>query len=266
MKINYIGYNYWHEMEFIASRPNGSGDNLLLLLRSPAIITINGNDMRTREHSFLLYREGTPQFYRTAEGVFWNDWFHFSLSDDEVKMIEALEIPFDTPKYIGDISFFSSIIERMCQEYYSDNMYRAYTEELYMKIFFTKLGEYLQRENEKQVSPHYEQMSAVRSRIYSTPRYAWNVNELAKEMNMSISYFEHIYKDIFGASITNEVINSRVEYAKHMLSTTDAPISQIAEMCGYKSNIHFMKQFKSRTGLTPSQYRKGNNSAPLNIS
>lgn len=258
MKINYIGYNYWHEMEFIAARPNGSGDNLLLLLKSPAIINIDGNDIRTRENSFILYKEGTPQFYRTAEGVFWNDWIHFSMSDDEVKMLEALEIPFNSPEYIGDLSLFSSMIEIMCQEYYSDNLYRSYTEGLYMKILFTKLGENLQSRNERHFSPHYEQMASIRSRIYSTPRYAWNVNELAEEMDMSVSYFEHMYKNIFGASVMNEVINSRVEYAKHMLSTTNAPINQISEMCGYKSNIHFMKQFKSRTDLTPSQYREAN--------
>jgi len=99
-------------------------------------------------------------------------------------------------------------------------------------------------------------MSDMRGRIYSTPQYDWNVEELAYETGMSVSYFEHMYKSIFGISVINEVINSRVEYAKFMLSTTDVPIGQIAEMCGYKSGVHFMKQFKSRTEMTPSQYRE----------
>ncbi|MCM1060403.1 MAG: AraC family transcriptional regulator [Eubacterium sp.] len=258
MKINYIGYHYWHETDFWISRPHGSGDNLLLLLKTPAILNINGKDITVSENSFIIYKEGTPQFYRNAGGVFCNDWVHFSLSESETKMFEALKIPFDTPQYIGDISLFSAMIERMCQEYYSNNMYRSYTEGLYMKLFFTKLGECLQNKSGKQISPHYERMSVIRGRIYSTPQYDWNVTELANELAMSVSYFEHTYKNIFGVSVINEVINSRVEYAKFMLSTTDISVSQVAEMCGYKSDVHFMKQFKSRNGHTPTEYRNKN--------
>ena len=56
----------------------------------------------------------------------------------------------------------------------------------------------------------------------------------------------------------NEVINSRLEHAKFMLTSTDVPINQIAEMCGYKSDIHFMRQFKSRMGMTPTEFRSRN--------
>lgn len=256
MKINNIGYNYIHNPDFFVSRPHGSGDNVLLLLKTPAIFKLNGNDIKARENSFILYREGTPQFYRSDGGKFANDWFHFSFSEDEKKVFDALEIPFDSPQYIGDISVFSSLIERMCHEHYSDNLYRSYTIGLYLQLFITKLGEYLQSQGDRRVSLHYERMSDMRGRIYSTPQYDWNVEELAYETGMSVSYFEHMYKSIFGISVINEVINSRVEYAKFMLSTTDVPVGQIAEMCGYKSGVHFMKQFKNRTEMTPSQYRE----------
>lgn len=258
MKITHIGYNYTHDSSFFVSRPHGSGDNLLLLLRTSALFNINGNEIRVPENSFILYKEGTPQFYRTDGEKFVNDWFHFSFSEDEANVFEALEIPFDMPRYIGDVGHFSAMIERMCYEYYSDNLYHSYTEGLYLKLFFTKLGEYLQSHGDKRISSHYEQLFVIRGRIYSTPQYEWSIKELADEMAMSVSYFEHMYKKIFGISVMNEVINSRIGYAKFMLATTDVPVNRIAEMCGYKSNVHFIKQFKSRTYLTPSQYREAN--------
>ncbi|MNC73208.1 HTH-type transcriptional regulator GadW [compost metagenome] len=52
-----------------------------------------------------------------------------------------------------------------------------------------------------------------------------------------------------------DVIASRVEHAKYLLTTTDISVKKIAEMCGYASEIHFMRQFKQQLGLTPSQYR-----------
>ena len=54
----------------------------------------------------------------------------------------------------------------------------------------------------------------------------------------------------------NDVIRSRIEHSKYLLSTTDMPIAQIAEMCGYKCELHFMRQFKTRMNMTPTEYRQ----------
>lgn len=263
MKINKIGYHYIHNSDFFISRPHGSGDNVLILLKSPAIFRLNGKDVKAHEGSFILYRNGTPQFYRADETEFVNDWFHFSYSEEEKGMFENYKIPFDTVLEIGDISELSMLIKNMSYETYSANLYRAYTLELYLKLFFVKLGEKFYNYNDRRALRYYELMSAIRSKIYSTPQHEWSVKELANEMAMSVSYFEHTYKDMFGVSVMNEVINSRVEYAKFMLSTTDIPIGYISEMCGYKNEVHFMKQFKSRTNATPSQYREANKTTPM---
>ena len=87
------------------------------------------------------------------------------------------------------------------------------------------------------------------------PQNDWSIEGLAQQLIMSKSHFEHTYKKIFGISPMNEVINSRIENAKFILTSTDISVKQIAEMCGYKSDIHFMRQFKSRLGVTPSVYR-----------
>ncbi|HCL04174.1 MAG TPA: AraC family transcriptional regulator, partial [Lachnoclostridium phytofermentans] len=45
-------------------------------------------------------------------------------------------------------------------------------------------------------------------------------------------------------------------YAKDLLSKTNMPIKEVANECGYKNEVHFMRQFKSIVGVTPSEYRK----------
>ena len=87
------------------------------------------------------------------------------------------------------------------------------------------------------------------------PYYNWNVEGMAHQLTMSKSYFQHLYKEIFGTNVMNDVIQSRIEHAKYLLSTTDISIIQIAEISGYKCSSHFMRQFKSRIGMTPSEYR-----------
>ena len=255
MKINNIGYNHKHDSDFFVLRPNGSGDNLLLLLKTPAVFVLNGEELHTEKGSFILFSEGTPQVYRSDGGEFANDWFHFSFEDKEKALFDALEIPFNKVVNIGDMSTLSQIIKNMSYENYSCNLYKTDSVELYLHLFFIKLSEKLHSTKEIRISSYYDKLSILRAKIYSMPQNDWNIEGLAHELTMSKSHFEHTYKKIFGITPMNEVINSRIEHAKFMLSSTDIPINQIAEMCGYKSDIHFMRQFKSRVGLSPTAYR-----------
>ncbi len=122
MKINNIGYNHKHDSDFFVQRPNGSGDNLLLLLKTPAVFVLNGEELRTEKNSFILFSEGTPQDYRSDGGEFANDWFHFSFDDTEKALFEALEIPFNKVVRIGDLSSLSQLIKNMSYEKYSSNL------------------------------------------------------------------------------------------------------------------------------------------------
>lgn len=255
MKINNIGYNHKHDSDFFVLRPNGSGDNLLLLLKTSAVFVLNGKELHTDKNSFILFREGTPQDYRSDGGEFANDWFHFSVDEKDKALFEALEIPFDKVISIGDMSNLSQLIKNMSYENYSSNLYKTDSVELYLQLFFIKLSEKLHSAEEIRISSCYDKMSILRAKIYSMPQNDWNIEGLAHELTMSKSHFEHTYKKIFGISPMNEVINSRIEHAKFMLSSTDIPVNQIAEMCGYKSDIHFMRQFKAKLGVTPSGYR-----------
>jgi len=41
---------------------------------------------------------------------------------------------------------------------------------------------------------------------------------------------------------------------------SDLPIKEISNLCGYKNEVHFMRQFKKLTTLTPTEYRRLNSS------
>ena len=80
----------------------------------------------------------------------------------------------------------------------------------------------------------------------------------AESMSISVSYFQHLYKDFFGISYQKDVIDMRIEYAKRMVKSTDNKIELIAKLCGYSNEIHFYRQFKEITGMTPKQYKELN--------
>ena len=74
-------------------------------------------------------------------------------------------------------------------------------------------------------------------------------------VHLSPSYFQNLYKQIFGISATNDVIRARIANAKSMLNYSSYKISTIAEECGYKNVEHFIRQFKKHEGYTPNKYR-----------
>jgi len=96
----------------------------------------------------------------------------------------------------------------------------------------------------------------LRGKIYSQDYFNPSVEWMARYMDLSKSYFQHIYKKTFGVSPMEDCILSRVERAKYKLKNYSYNITQISEELGYKDADQFIKQFKKHTGTTPLQYRK----------
>ena len=104
--------------------------------------------------------------------------------------------------------------------------------------------------------PHFLLFNRIRSQMYNEPYLYHSPNELAKEAGLSRSSFQHIYRKLYGTGVIADLIRARTEYACYLLSSTTLPVYQIADTCGYHSEIHFMRQFKEQTGKTPTEYRK----------
>lgn len=100
----------------------------------------------------------------------------------------------------------------------------------------------------------------LRKSIYSQPERHWTVEEMSRMMMLSRAYFQRLYKKNFGVSAMTDVITARITAAKQLLTTSRKNIAEIAVLCGYESEIYFMQQFKKETGMTPSQYRRKQNS------
>lgn len=99
-------------------------------------------------------------------------------------------------------------------------------------------------------------MTQLRTVIHTDPERVMTIDDMAASVNMSRSGFQHLYKKMFGVSVMDDVISGRVERAKRLLSSTDLTVAEIASKCGYTTEYNFMRQFKSRTGKTPTEYRK----------
>ena len=82
------------------------------------------------------------------------------------------------------------------------------------------------------------------------------VLELAERIGISRSYLVKLMHRETGMSPQEYLIEVRMRRAREILLRTEDPIREIAAECGYEDPLSFSKSFKSRHGLSPSEYRK----------
>lgn len=85
-----------------------------------------------------------------------------------------------------------------------------------------------------------------------------SVDYFADKIYLSGNYLSDLLKKETGYSITDHVNNFIIEKAKTLLLSEFETISGIAYNLGFNYPHYFSRLFKSKTGLTPQEYRKLN--------
>lgn len=256
MKINNIGYNHCHDVDLNINRPNGSGDYLFLILKTPAIFNINGVNISANENSIFIYDKDTPQYYKSSGKPFSNDWIHFLFENDELDNFISLNIPFNTLIQLNNINEISMIVKYLTYEYCSNGVYSQNIINSYFDILFSKLSREINYPITIKNNSNYDMLSTIRSKIYMRPYEKRTIESTAHEVRMSKSYFQHLYKKFFGVSLIEDITQSRMEFATSLLTDTNINIKSISQLCGYNNYAHFERLFKKKFGITPNQYRQ----------
>ena len=68
--------------------------------------------------------------------------------------------------------------------------------------------------------------------------------------------FGRMFRSTFHTTPHQFLLELRVQRAKQLLATTTVPIAEIAAQCGFPIPSHFTTTFRSRTGVTPTEYRR----------
>ena len=185
------------------------------------------------------------------------DWICFEAGND-ADLVSSLELPTGVPLRLSDAEFVEGLVRNIAAEFYSLGARRLKMIDSLMRTLLMKLGDtgYSRDASQQSADPHYAALTDLRAKIYRNPQQKWNVDTMAADVNMSRSYFQHIYREFFGISCISDVISSKIEKAKELLTETSCTVSQVSAMCGYENEEHFMRQFKKLVGVTPTRFRK----------
>ena len=77
-------------------------------------------------------------------------------------------------------------------------------------------------------------------------------------LNMSSHYLSDLLRKVTGRSAQDHIYSFLIDRAKTLLLSSEESISQVAYSLGFEYPNHFSKLFKSKTGMSPLEYRNLN--------
>ncbi|RZK81936.1 MAG: AraC family transcriptional regulator [Pedobacter sp.] len=93
---------------------------------------------------------------------------------------------------------------------------------------------------------HYSDLSEINQSL---------VHMVADRLNKDQAYISRQFSSNEGVTIEKYIISQKIEKVKELLEYGDLNLNEIASKMGYSSSAHLSAQFKSVTGLSPTNYR-----------
>ena len=82
---------------------------------------------------------------------------------------------------------------------------------------------------------------------------SFDLKRLSAEFNRSERFIQKLFLNYVGITPNNFFSVQRFNKSLGLVRKANMPLTHIAYECGYYDQAHFIKEFKSYTGLTPSQ-------------
>ncbi len=250
------GCNSKHPSSFIMSRPEGLPCFVLLIIRTQGLFEIGEKQYQVFPGSALILSPHTPYSYSNPDGEYVDDWLHFTVTDKDAFIAK---LPFiNIPLSLGNTESYTTLVRQIMLEHsYTPQPYSSENIDALFRVLINHLLIHQQSTSKySALTPYKSQLQSLRLELQNNFLNTPDIRESAASIGISESYFQHLYTALFGISFQQDVIHFRIEYAKNLLLTTQLPVEEIAELCGYNNEIHFYRQFKKIAGSTPAKFRK----------
>ncbi len=126
----------------------------------------------------------------------------------------------------------------------------SYSDRFYHRQFLTrKIANHTILERlEAVLKDYFESNSAINKGLPT-------VQQISETLNISPNYLSAVLKTITGQSTQQHIHEKLIEKAKDRLSSTELSVSEIAYELGFEFPQSFSKLFKSKTSVSPLEFR-----------
>ena len=81
-----------------------------------------------------------------------------------------------------------------------------------------------------------------------------SLTELADEIGLSLKKLKEGFKQLYGSTVYQFVLDHKMNHARQLLGTGSHNVNEVAIQLGYSNSSHFIEAFKKKFGTTPKKY------------
>lgn len=196
----------------------------------------------------LIGTQRKEEFEETFMCVLGEDSIEGLIYEDFEKLLQKL-----TGYILEAYGTFIDIIEfKQIKDFYQYADYKSYQAKL--KAYLLTLNEKICEHCDN--SKNNTKLEEAVAYIHKNYEKDLNMAMVSNHISMNYSCFSQIFKEHTGMNFVNYIKEVRVNKAKELLSSTQKKVAEVGYAVGYENEKHFMKVFRSVTGISPTEYRK----------
>lgn len=183
-------------------------------------------------------------------------FIHFDLLPDKENCRAAIDYQL-LPEFfeVGDTEYFDAVTRRIIEIHHHDRRLGA----ILLKALLLDL---LQR---PQIDQTHRVPTGARAQALAVARLAASIRassaslptvpEMADELQLSRAHFSRVFRRVTLQTPREFLVQIRVARARQLLLETNLRVGEIADRLDYADVYFFSRQFKAKTGVSPSNYR-----------
>ena len=214
----------------------------------------DGNNIFLNENSYHVKKNRvhicSPGDIRNSELPFKTKYLKFSC---EGKLAEVLR---HAPKYF----YVSSSLEanELLDDIVSLCTLNRWDSILLHGRILTYISLLLSEANRQSHPDSYKGKTVNDAEEYIKEHFAEDIKlqDIASAVTLSPNYFHTLFSEVREISPREYLENYRIKVAEELLLTTELPLSEISDRCGFSTQQYLTSVFKSRTGMTPTAFRQ----------
>lgn len=156
-----------------------------------------------------------------------------------------------------DQSLETNVMERtLMEKYYQTILFHKNLvdiEDTLINEIIVPMAEMMKSRTNEQFKKVSDQIKGIIQKDYEENI---SLDSISEELNYNPNYLSSIFKKETGVTLSDYLIELRLNRAKEWLIETDITVKKIAEKLQYGNSQNFIRSFKKREGITPGQYRK----------
>lgn len=190
----------------------------------------------------------TPGSVVSSRGTFTCYTIYFELSENQTELKALLE---KFPAFFPGGNKFEEAFRKIHEDSKSDLLVKRLEQSGTFLCLLSALSELLDTKGQ-----YHHGVILAMEYMDSHLGEAVNLEALGKLTGYSPTHLCRLFKSNLGKSPHEYLLSLRIKHSAELLATTSYNIFTIASLCGFSSESHFKKLFKSYYGITPGAYRR----------